>query len=295
MRRLLLGAAVTLLAFGGPWAPPAHARPTGQTPTPTGDVRDGLGVVRVTEKRASIGWVAGPGVVITPDEFANQVGRSVLFIRHGTDAQSSCYVADRFEHIRLAALRCQSLAGPVIPITIAFPATGTPSSAAFLSIPAAGQIELVTGQIVDNDVRFMGKSRLQFSIPVAKDRGQAITTRNVGGLPVINAEGQAISTLIVAPDEGGPPLGTNPGELRRIVADTARLPAAFPTAAIVSIARRAAIPTAVGAIAGLVWGLLSRNNTLLKKTLGLALVGVLSAVAYSVFMMLVIGPETLIA
>lgn len=282
-------------AFAAPAAPAAAApgrATTAATPLQVGSGTDAMGIVTANDKdnKLSIGWVGAPGVVVTSDEHADRVGMPATFVRLDGETGVTCYVAQHVDHLRLALLRCGALTGPRLPIASAYPAAGTPSAAVLLPSRRTAMQHL-TGNVARNDVLFMGANRLQFSFAGA---GQSLRPEDVGGAPVVDGSGQLISTLITAPAEGGQPIGTTPQELRTLVADTAELPESFTTAAFVAIGRRAAIPAAVGLAAGIVWAALTRNNTFIVKALGLAFVGVLGAGAYSVFRLLVEGPQTLL-
>lgn len=254
---------------------------------------DALGIVTANGRARdlSIGWAAASGVVMTSDQHADRVGMPATFVRLGGTAELTCYVGRHLPHLRLAVLRCDASTGPTVPIATAYPAPGTPVRTVVLP-PRGATTQHFSGNLVRNDVSFMGETRLRFFF---EPGGLGLDAKNVGGAPVLDDSGQIVSTLITAPADGGDPIGTTPQELRRLVADAAALPPSFTTAAIVAIGRRAAIPAAIGVVAGIIWAALARNNTFLVKALGLAFVGVLGAGAYSVFRLLVEGPQTLLS
>jgi hypothetical protein len=153
--------------------------------------------------------------------------------------------------------------------------------------------------VTANDLAFMGANRLQFSMWVNRSEQPAarpgiLDSENSTGAPVLDAEGRVISTILTAPEAGGQPIGTTPSELAKGVKKAAPLPATISSAAVLTVARRALIPAAVGLVLGLVWAMITRNGNILAKTLGLTALGLVGAIAYTLFTLLVVGPQTLI-
>jgi hypothetical protein len=252
--------------------------------------------------KTSLGWIAATGVVMTSDYAVDEVGTSATFTRPGTDRDYGCYVAVAKPQVHMSVLRCSGLSGTVLGVATQFPAPGTPVYVPALTNTAVDNIDenafvFEGGQLVDNNVSFMEATRLRFSYGVRKGstRGGILNATSAAGTPVLNAENKVVSVLFTFPEIGGQPLGMTPTEVSKAINEALPLPATFTSAAFLAIGRRAIIPVAVGLVLGLIWGLLSRNGTTVIKTLGLGMVGLLGAIGYSIFTVMVIGPQTLLA
>lgn len=263
---------------------PGTAAQVGPAPAMTG-----LGVAKF-RKHTSLGWVAADGVVVTTDELGAAVGTTVTFTPDGTQRKVSCYVAAVRKPVHLQLLRCDGKLGTPIGIEPNYPAPGQPMFVA--SLAGATKIEMAPTVVVANDVRFMGSNRIQFSIEAPpRDDGANISR----GAPVFNDQGKVASVLFVAPEDGGQPLGLRPSTISDEVEEVASLPASFGSAAVLAGARRAIAPTVIGLVGGLLWGLSSRNGTLLLKTVGLGFAGAVGGVLYTLFLAFAIGSDTLLS
>lgn len=264
-------------------------------------VQQSVGVVRIRDgERTSTGWIAGDGLVVTSDVIADQPGKAVSFAS-GADEPVSCYAALVEPQRHLAFLRCAELEGAALDVATGYPEPGAPVTVAIASLTSGRQVQVTTevGTVTANDFEFMNANRLQFSTWVdasgelTSQRG-ILTTGNSTGAPVLDGAGHVVSTILAAPDAGGQPIGTVPSELAKSIKQAEPLPATFSAAAVLTVARRSLIPAVVGLVIGLIWGAFARNGSLLAKTLGLTAVGLVGAVAYTLFTLLVVGPETLI-
>lgn len=284
-------AAAMLVAM--PIASPAGAQ---QPPAPVPGVIDptaSMGTVTIN-KQPSLGWIAGPGIVVTTNRYAAQVGTSATFTRLRTEQSTGCYVAVVAPERLLSVLRCVRLPAADLDLDLRYPAPGTPATVTAVTSVVEDQIQVSsqTGALMSNDFRFMGSNQLQFSFGTSGDG--LLGENNFEGAPVTTAEGKVISTLMVAPADGGPALGTTPAQLSKIVNQAVGRPESFAEAAILSVLTRSWIPALVGLGLGLAWGAYSRNRTLLQKAFAGMFIGVFGAVAYSLFTLVVTGPETLI-
>lgn len=290
--RALAAAMLMALPLASP-APAAAQAPPGTPSLPAEGVggepivaaRASIGTVKFNNKRSAPAWIAGPGIVVTAAASTRSIGASATFTAVGSERSSSCYVAVIEPPLGVAVLRCVSLATTGLAIDLRYPATGTP---VFL---ASGLLS-EQGVVLRNDVDFMGGNHLQFSFDPATN-GLAVRD-SLMARPVLTGEGKVVSTLLIAPEDGGPTLGSTPKDLSRAVSRAVELPDSFAEAAIMSVASRALIPGVAGLVLGIAWGAFTRNGTMLWKTVGLGAVGVLGAVAYSMLTLLAIGPETLI-
>ncbi|MFN8052445.1 MAG: hypothetical protein U0Q22_13445 [Acidimicrobiales bacterium] len=304
----LLGVATMLMAMAplGLGAPAASAQTTPPAVTPPAGIPDSaiatvnasLGIVAAGQY-ATLGWVAADGVVVTSDHAAKGVGDSATFGRAGEKSTVDCYVAVHRPEIHLSVMRCAGLRGPSLSIESKFPVPGQPVFAVSLTgddLDSARQMS--SGTVLENNVSFMGSTRLRLSFVVGGDKtstvADAMTPLGVPGTPVFDADGKVISSLFVAPEGGGSPLGARPNELISAVNTALPLPASFSSAALIVAGRRALIPAAVGLVVGLIWGALTRNGTIISKALGLAALGVVGTVAFTIFTLLVAGPQTII-
>ncbi|MEI2650691.1 MAG: hypothetical protein V9G12_00670 [Microthrixaceae bacterium] len=259
-----------------------------------------IGVVRIGEReRSSTGWIAADGLVVTSDIIASEPGEAVTFTT-GSAEPVACYTAVVERALHLAYLRCAELEGVALRVATGYPAPGVGVTVA-LATPAGDAFGVTTeaGAVTANDIAFMGANRLQFSMWVNRSEQPAarpgiLDSENSTGAPVLDAEGRVISTILTSPDAGGQPIGTTPSELAKGVKKAAPLPATISSAAVLTVARRALIPAAVGLVLGLIWAMIARNGNILAKTLGLTALGLVGAVAYTLFTLLVVGPQTLI-
>lgn len=296
-------AALSVLAFSGTFDGATGVASAQAPPQAVGigddvvnGVRPSLGIVAVGEDDRSVGWVAAKGVVVTSDVVAKEVGTSVTFTPLDSKAEVTCYVGDHDDGTRLSVLRCGQLDAPPLKIESRYPSPGTP---VFVATLAAGTVGVEGGLIIANDVRFMGEKRLRLSFVADGESGRApsdgvLTYDDLPGSPVIDGSGSVVSTTFVSPVEGGQPLGVTPAELTRSVEKVLPLPASFASAAVITGGKRAIIPAAIGLVAGIIWGLLARNHTVVLKAIGLSAVGVIAVAGYSILTMLVVGPQALI-
>lgn len=247
------------------------------------------------------GWVASDGVVVTSAIAADEVGTAVEFRRAGSSEASDCYVARVVTSLQLALLRCEGLGGTALEVASGYPSPGTPvfvTVAAYTPDESTGVTLVSEGGLVSvNDFEFMGTARPQFSMQVSGGDTASdgvLRREDHAAAPILGADGRVVSTVLVAPERGGSPIGTVPSELAKQIKDADDLPETFNAAAVLTTARRAAIPVAAGFVIGLLWAALRRNGSLLAKTLGMAAVGLAGAIAYTVFTVLVVGPQTLV-
>lgn len=286
-------------------AAPVAVAQTPPTPAPAADAvaltQKSVGIVRVRDgERTSTGWIAGDGLVVTSDEIANQPGKALSF-KVGSDEPVSCYAALVEPSRHLAFLRCAELDGTALDVASGYPEPGAPVTVAIATQTGDGPVQVTTeiGTVTANDFEFMKANRLQFSMWVdasgdlTSQRG-ILTRGNSTGAPVLDSTGHVVSTILAAPDAGGPPIGTVPSELAKSIKQAAPLPSTFSAAAVLTVARRSLIPIIVGFALGLAWAAIARNGGILAKTLGLAAVGLVGAVAYTLFTLLVVGPESII-
>lgn len=281
-------------------APTVAAQAPAGAPDRLAAAQQSIGVVRVGEReRSSTGWIAADGLVVTSDIIASEPGEAVTFTT-GSAEPVACYTAVVERALHLAYLRCAELEGVALRVATGYPAPGVGVTVA-LATPAGDAFGVTTeaGAVTANDLAFMGANRLQFSMWVNRSEQPAarpgiLDSENSTGAPVLDAEGRVISTILTSPDAGGQPIGTTPSELAKGVKKAAPLPATISSAAVLTVARRALIPAAVGLVLGLVWAMITRNGNILAKTLGLTALGLVGAIAYTLFTLLVVGPQTLI-
>jgi len=302
-------AATPLVAAPGAAAqvPPATV-PPGTVPPATVPAAPAVGVEATAQKamgsvtvgkKHGLGWVVEDGVVVTSDVVAPGAGESAVFSRIDSTRKSRCYVARTIPASHLSVLRCSDLTGADLDIAKAYPAPGQPVQLLFLQSKKATTISVRATGVVANDVEFMSHKRPQFAVVVrgtSKLQTADMLDREITyGSPLIDAEGNVVSTLLAAPEEGGAPIGTTPRELNDAVDGAADLPATFGAAAVISVAKKSFIPVIAGAVIGIVWAAVTRKGNLLGKVLGLAAVGLFLTIGWAVFGVLTTGPETLLS
>lgn len=296
----LLAALPVVIVDGASAQPPPLPVPA--TPTPMSDgvvatAQQSIGMMTIGNKEA-LGWIGGDGVVLASDEITTGVGRTASFVLANSDEVNSCYVADVNRGIHLAAFRCGGVEGEPLDIDPRYPATSTPVAAIVLASRADDKPVLgwVGGSVSTNDIEFMGVTRPRFSFTTATSTTtSAMTPDNAVGAVVVNGEGKVISTVMALPESGTDPLGATAKELGRLVSTALSLPPSFGAAAVISVGRRAIIPSGIGLIVGLIWGYFRRDGSLLVKVLGLSTLGLIGAVAVSLAAVLIVGPETLVS
>jgi len=250
-----------------------------------------------TDDGTAAAWVAADGVVVTSDLIADTVGASATFALFGSEDTVTCYLAVHRPEAHLAVLRCGDLSGDELVVAPKYPSPGT---AVFnLRLDNDDNPSVQGGQIIANNVEFMGSRRLQFSFLVAaRDDSSSGSTRAADaavGTPVFNGEGQVVSMLLIAPEAGGAPLGLSPTQISDAVNEALPLPDSFRAAALRMVAKRSLIPGGIGLVAGLVWGLWRRTGSVTRRAAGLMAAGVMAAIAYSVFTLVVVGPQSLLS
>ena len=281
-------------------APAASAQneppPAGIPDTTVANVRASLGIVTMN-KETSLGWVAAAGVVVTSDRLANEVGVAATFGRDGSERSAVCYVAIVRPKIHLAVLRCAGLKGPSLSIESQYPAPGD-SGLQRATLKGAARAPRSASRAARRRERRQVHERHSAPFQLRNEAGRIgvqLDRRCGAGAPVFNDEGKVMSTLFIAAAEGGQPLGVRPIELINAVTEALSLPDTFASAAIVVVSKRAVIPAAVGLVIGLIWGGLARNGTILVKAIGMCLLGAVATGAYTLFVVFVVGPQTIIS
>lgn len=293
LRAGLVGLVVTVPVVAAVAVPsPADA----QSPT-AGPQDPAASIGTVSLKNSSgVGWIAESGLVVTSDVVVDAVGRAATFTSAANPDGVDCYVARIRARLHLALLRCTDLDGTPLKVATAYPTPGMPIEVFNVTDDEVSTTVRQSGSITRNDMPFMGTTRPQFSTAVGSGQPESsiLAPGSETGSPVLGPDGRVVSTVLTSPDEGGLPIGTTPAELTREIDDAKDLPETFNAAAILTLARRAVIPVAAGFVIGLIWGVVARSGNLLAKTFGIASFGLVVAVGYTVFALIVVGQASLV-